>query len=314
MTDEGRRRTDLEWRVRNVVRSRFPRLTALYRRHGSFLVARDRRHPRFSRWARRGAGIRRNLGTHGIVFDESGIWIRDEHGLEWFYDPDIWLSALGKELGVAYDVTEITHIHGRLQRGGAFVDVGAHVGGYSLPVAQWNADVQIHAFEPVPATRALLERNLARNSLRDRVTVWPYALSDHAGKHWISTSFGGANHLVDSRGARPDVTEVDVTSLDHLLLETCSRVDVVKCDIEGAELEALRGAEHLLRRDRPDLVVEFDSDLARRSGQNPLELLEYLSGLGYRSAPFTDPAGTVDPEAAARSSPARNVLFVADRR
>lgn len=311
MTEQIRRRTDLEWRARNLVRSYLPRLAKVYRRHVAFLVARDRRHPRFSRWARRGAKLRSEFGTNAINFESSGIWIRDHHDLEWFYDPDLWLSALGKELGLVYDCDELEYVQRHVREGGVFVDIGAHVGGYSIPVARSVPGVQIHAIEPVPNTRQILERNLARNAVKDRVTVWPYAVADQEGWAWISTSLGGANHLMQRRRKRTSI-EVKITKLDDLLLGVCPRVDIVKCDIEGAEFAALRGAEQLLRRDHPDLILEFDPGLTRRSGGDSGRLVDYLAGFGYRPARFRDRAWVSDAALAARFSAARNVLFAAD--
>ena len=282
--------------MRELVRSRAPRLVRMYRRRLAIVVARDRRHPRFSRWARAGATLRDELGTAAITFEASGVWIRDERGLEWLYDPDVWLSALGKELGLPYDEREIAHVRSRLSPGGAFIDVGAHVGGYSIPVAVLAPDAAVHAIEPAAETRSVLELNLARNSLQDRVRVWPYAIGDEPGRRSISTGLGGSNHLLSGGAA------IEVRTLDSLILPECPRVDVVKCDIEGGELAALRGGATLLRRDRPDVIVELDRRLAGRYRLTPEALVSYMRGLGYRPSRFGDggevTAGELDMTAA----------------
>jgi FkbM family methyltransferase len=186
------------------------------------------------------------------------------------------------------------------------------VGGYTIPIASLRSEVEVHAIEPVPETRALLERNLERNSLADRVRIWPVAIGDEPGRQSISTTLGGANHLLAPRDdGEVEAVEVEVTTLDALLLPSCGRVDVLKCDIEGGELRALRGAERLLRRDHPDLVVELDARLTRRYGYDPGDLVRYTGALGYRPSRFGDGGPMSDAELTERVSEGRNVLFTA---
>ena len=110
----------------------------------------------------------------------------DEKGIEWAYEPDSWLSALGKELGWEHEQTELEYAMSALRPGGAYVDVGAHVGGYAIPITQKVEGVAIHLFEPVASTRELLQRNLARNGVLERVRIWPYAVGDVADRVQIA--------------------------------------------------------------------------------------------------------------------------------
>src|SRR3954469_12580924 len=115
-------RTQWGWRLRQAARDRAPRLVATYRRWVAPVVARDKRPPRFSRWARRGVALRSEFGTQQISFDRDGVWIRDRSEYEWAYVPGKWLSALGNEFGWDYDPAEIEHARRRLRPGGAYVD------------------------------------------------------------------------------------------------------------------------------------------------------------------------------------------------
>lgn len=59
-------------------------------------------------------------------------------------------------------------------------------------------------------------------------------------------------------------------------------MDVIKCDIEGGEFPAMRGAERILRRDAPVLVLEIDRRFIPRIDYQPSDLFNFLTGLGYR--------------------------------
>jgi hypothetical protein len=65
---------------------------------------------------------------------------------------------------------------------------------------------------------------------------------------------------------------------------------VIKLDLEGAELAALRGAQATLGRDRPDLIIELVEGHAGRYGYRPRDLVDYLQGLGYDRYCFVDAA------------------------
>jgi FkbM family methyltransferase len=271
------------WRARELLKNNAP-APALdaYRRWVSPRLTNQRDHVQFASWARTGRRLREQFGTPRVSFEADGIWISDTAGLEWRYEPDSWMSALGKELGWEHEQGELQTILAAVKPGGAYVDVGAHVGGFAIPVARSHPDVAVHAFEPVPRTRTWLEANLARNGVSDRVTIWSNAVGAESRRGRMTGVDGVANHLAETGKAGPGAVDVDIETLDDLLLERVERVDVIKCDIEGGEYPAMRGAERLLRRDHPDLVLEIDRRFTPRFGYEPSELFDFLTDIGYQ--------------------------------
>lgn len=271
------------WRTRELLKSHAPESALMaYRRWVSPHLTAQRDHVRFAAWARTGRRLRDELGTARVSFEPDGIWVTDVDGLEWRYEPDSWLSALGKELGWEHEQAELHSIMSAMKPGGTYVDIGAHVGGFAIPVARAHADNQIHLFEPVPVTRSLLEANLERNGVTDRVTIWTSAVGAEARSGRMTGVDGGSNHLAEAANAGPGAVDVEIETLDALLLDKVERVDVIKCDIEGGEFPAMRGAARILRRDHPDLVLEIDRRYTPRFGYEPQELFDFLSALGYQ--------------------------------
>ena len=143
-----------------------------------------------------------------------------------------------------------------LRQGCCFVDVGSHVGRWTVRASPFYR--RIFAFEPDPFTNLVLRRNITRNKIRN-VVVFPTALSNHRGRVALFR-FGpsACNSLrpthVSGRTARPGKF-VDVRPLDDF--ENYFREPmVVKLDVEGEELRVLKGAASTIEKFRPLIVVE----------------------------------------------------------
>lgn len=167
------------------------------------------------------------------------------------------------------------------------VDVGANIGVYALPWAAAGTGVTVHCFEPNPAVRARLARNVALNRLGARVRLHAEALSDHAGtaKLYGSDDMSSLNEGVHTdRQAAP--TEVSLARLDDVLGGEGPPVSLVKVDVQGHELEVLRGAQALVSRHRPALILEHEDDLYRsaaEAAQRKSDLAGLLSRFGYET-------------------------------
>jgi len=164
-------------------------------------------------------------------------------------------------------------------------DVGGNCGWFSLRAAQ--AGAAVWAFEPVPETADVLERNLSRH---DRAVVVRTAVGERAGRasmHIYSSS--GNNSLVE-RSLPPDhplrhegIIEVPVIALDDF----ASRGDVaaptlLKVDVEGFELPALRGARDVLARARPAVLLEWAENTANDAGYHRDDIVAELRAHGLR--------------------------------
>jgi FkbM family methyltransferase len=182
-------------------------------------------------------------------------------------------------------------IDSHLPPGGAFVDVGAHIGYHSLKAAKKvGPSGRVLAIEPNPATVRQLRENVAASGAA-QIVVWEVACSDHEGV--VKLYAGGASNTGNSSLSPnnvggwdrkgPPSFEVRARPLDAIVDEAgLTGVDVIKADVEGAEMLVLRGAVGVITRFRPVLIVEtYDYSLRSMNGSES-GLAEFLVALGYQ--------------------------------
>jgi FkbM family methyltransferase len=153
-----------------------------------------------------------------------------------------------------------------------FVDVGAHCGLWSRPLASLFATVT--AFEPLQAHRDCFVKNVAL----PHVTLYPYALGDACNlvsMHSVPDSTG------DSSIQPGGECEVLMRPLDSFKL---TDVDFIKIDCEGYEAFVVRGGEDTIRRDRPCIIVEQKRQHANKYGEEPMAAVKLLQGWGAKVA------------------------------
>jgi FkbM family methyltransferase len=147
---------------------------------------------------------------------------------------------------LAWNAEEYAALKREAHAGDTILDIGANVGCYTMLFARWVGDGgHVYAFEPAAESRAGLERHLALNRLSARVTVRPEAITDRSGfAPFLDAGTHGDNRLVPP--ATSGTTSVPAQSIDEFCEGTGISPDVIKIDIEGAELAALRGARRTI--------------------------------------------------------------------
>jgi len=177
----------------------------------------------------------------------------------------------------------VAYVRRLVPPGGVMVDVGAHIGVYTLLSAKIvGPQGKVYAFEPDPRNSRVLKRNVVINGFSDRVEVFEVAASDHTG---VVRLFINESEPSRSSFVRPDQNafevEVACVRLDDVLSEL-NVVHLIKIDVEGAELKALQGAEALLCRN-PDLwlVCEINPSALAAGGVSPQDILGYLREFGF---------------------------------
>ena len=157
--------------------------------------------------------------------------------------------------------------------GDVVLDAGANVGAYTMLFAQWaGASGRVFAFEPDPIAYAGLQRHITLNRMIDRVTPVAAAVADGRAMHLpftIGDSAGVSRLVQPGEGSAPTETrDVKAVSIDQFCAEYRLMPRVIKVDVEGAELAALRGARSTIARAGPglQLFVEMHPHLWPRLG------------------------------------------------
>lgn len=207
----------------------------------------------------------------------------------------------------------------RLAPGDVCVDVGAHVGYYTLLASKLvGRHGHVYAFEPSPRTFPQLEANLARNEAANvtAVNVAAGAGEGSAVLYEAPSHSSGASSLSAQMLESPDVgraedyapVQVRVGAVDALVpREAFGRVRLIKVDVEGYEVEALGGIEGLLAEGAPvSLIVEltpawsvedparFVEGLCRRHGLSAFQLVNEYTLDGYFPTRIEPPAQLVE--------------------
>jgi FkbM family methyltransferase len=198
----------------------------------------------------------------------------------------VWV-LLADEVGEAIrrrgcnELETVKIVMSHLSKEAIFFDLGAHIGQYTLVASPLCRAV--HSFEAVPETFDLLRRNVQVNGLAN-VFANPCAVSDSCGE---VTIFEGDLSSIDRSSLRaPPCSSgksfvVPSTSLDAYVTKHQAAPDLIKIDVEGAEIAVLRGASNLLRERHPTLIVEIDEVNQRRFGFTADDLVRELKGFGY---------------------------------
>jgi FkbM family methyltransferase len=158
--------------------------------------------------------------------------------------------------------------------GSTVLDVGANLGAYSVLLAQWvGPEGRVHAFEPAPGARKGLMRHLALNAMQARVDVHPEAMSAGAGTaRFHAVGMQGDNRLIT--GTDADGIDVTTTSIDDFCAAHDARPAFIKLDVEGAELDVLKGARATIAAagNALELYVEMHPHLWSAFGYTRVEL------------------------------------------
>jgi FkbM family methyltransferase len=207
--------------------------------------------------------------------------------------------AIGK-----FEADKVRALQELLKPGMTFVDVGANKGDFTLLAAKVMGDRgRVLAFEPVPDNLHWLRKSIALNGYRS-VEVIEIALSDTAGRAPIHLgTFSGWHSLVHTEGGTGETIEVETRTLDSVLEERGGRADVIKIDVEGAELQVLRGAERTLGAGGP-LTVFVECHPHR--GVDPAEIWDVFATHGFS---FRDPTA-IGTELPGRPEKLRDIVAV----
>jgi FkbM family methyltransferase len=185
-----------------------------------------------------------------------------------------------------YERPTVALIKSTVRPGMTVVDLGAHIGYFSLlSAALVGPHGSVWSFEPDPDNRRMLEHNILANACEDRISVCQAAVGAGAGEATLYQfqADGSSSSLVARQGQLAGTLPVDVTTLDNWAeSQGWPQVDLVKMDIEGGEVSALHGMGELCERNsNMSLVVEFNAEALEAGGVEPVGFFAALRDRGF---------------------------------
>ena len=225
------------------------------------------------------------LRLSGVETQDSGkTEIVERGGVRWSLTPTCSVQRRLYYHG-EFDVNDFRELLSRLPKSPVFLDIGSYFGYYAFRIRQFaGPSATVHAFEPVPANFALLEQNRALNHFED-VRLHQTALSNSAGTVTFEVPPNknrGIGHIAIAAAGATDSVSVTCTTLDALVqAEGLERIDAIKIDVEGAELQVIQGGAEMLEKFKPVLLMELNPPCLARFGTNEEEILRKLAELGY---------------------------------
>ena len=164
------------------------------------------------------------------------------------------------------------------------VDVGASSGNFAL-LAKLHAGMEVHAFEPNPVQFRALKTNVNLHQVGDQIVLYECALSDYDAGGTLMAPIPALHAAVACladgcprcRGFDWTQIAIEVHRLDSFGIAP----DLLKIDVEGAELMVLRGAEETINLYHPLILMEYTSLNTRQFGYEREEIVEWLKAHGY---------------------------------
>jgi FkbM family methyltransferase len=221
------------------------------------------------------------------LFLELRRWLRAPNGLVMYQaaDGSMWALDLDDQVDATlyvfgdFDPDTQAALMALASKDTIVFDVGANIGVVSVPLSRVSQ--RVFAFEPTAAVYQRLARNLTLNRCKNAtpiaaalgsqrsVGVVRFPLPHRSGENYVQ--------VMESESS----STVQVVTLDDFAREHAVQPTLIKIDVEGAEWEVLKGSQRTLRNS-PHVILEVNTDTARRTGHHPFDMLRWLTDeFGY---------------------------------
>jgi len=225
----------------------------------------------------------------------SGIILIDVQGSKMYVDSrDTGVAPFLLEWGF-YEKYETELFKKLIEKGMVVVDIGANIGYYTLLAARLvGEEGRVFAFEPDHYNYRLLCKNIEVNAHRNVIPVRK-AIFSKSGKMklFLDKSNLGGHSLSEANVDKGASITIDATSLDDYFKNTNNKIDVIKVDVQGSEMEVLEGMANTINQNvNLKIITEFWPIGLRNSGSSPIDFLKKLIECGfalYRIGQYVEP-------------------------
>jgi FkbM family methyltransferase len=236
-----------------------------------------------------------------IIFLASSIiykgWIRKDRPPQWrtlTIDKTLKMKVdISKAMGAAFywmgfhELNEWRFLHRYLTPEMVLIDIGANQGEFTIFSAKRLWAGKVYAFEPVNDYFEQLNHNVALNHFRN-VKTFPFGLSDIQGNlpvYMAATGPGeneGLASIYQSGHRDRFVQEIRLELFDSFAKSlTLERMDFIKIDVEGAELNVLKGSRKMIEKFKPAIMLEISNETYKSAGYSVDDVLTFFKTLNY---------------------------------
>ncbi|MGL5074391.1 MAG: FkbM family methyltransferase [Waterburya sp.] len=191
------------------------------------------------------------------------------------------------ELGLGTYELPIQNIFSQqLHQGAVFYDIGANVGFFSIIAARLVGNTgKVYAFEPGEGNANSIRHNARLNNF-NQIEVIEKAVSDTPGEGELLLAKYSGGHALATADAPPDLAgtvTIELVTIDDLIAQNqIQPPNFVKVDIEGAELDALKGMTETIKQYKPIIIYEIDDGDRVAYQRKYQEIESFLQSLGYQ--------------------------------
>jgi FkbM family methyltransferase len=213
------------------------------------------------------------------------------YGTKVYFPKDSYIFNLACEQGV-YEHENLKLLLTIIKPNTVYFDIGANIGLMSIPILYSCPTCNVVSFEPSPNALPFLGRTAKESRFTDRWRIIGKAVGDNPGEmpfHIASKKMGAFDGFKDTK--RAGVTKETIVPITTIDIEWaalgCPEISVIKIDVEGAELYALEGAQQCLEKEKPFILLEWNSSNIQAYDLKEDELIKYANKSGYKifSAP-----------------------------
>lgn len=235
------------------------------------------------RWNIRGIPRLLYASRHLLLGREPKLFELD-NGIRLYLDPEDYVHCM--MFYNRYSREILNAFRHFLRPGDTVIDVGAHVGYFTLFVGALVTSIgHVYAFEPDHRAMKFLSKSVSASGM-DWIDVSPLALASGRGSigFFLAKGLGSSSAVKSVQQSGATRTMISTVGLDELVDEerVLGTIRLVKIDVEGLELEVVRGMLRVLKRDRPVLLVEVNKEMLNAQGESPERLFELMTSLEYK--------------------------------
>lgn len=221
-----------------------------------------------------------NISKDGIVFT-----IKGNHDLKLYHlFHDMYEIPLHYLNFGEYEEEEYKLMMSLIDEGDTILDIGANVGWYALNILKSFKNIQVHSFEPLPQNYEYLLKNFKINNVSSSQAYNMGLYKENTIlEFYFDTENSMASSLTNLRGLEC-TKKINCTAkrLDDFLEEKkITRVDFIKCDVEGAELFVYQGATRTLKEQKPIVFSEMLRKWSAKFNYHPNDIISLFNEIEY---------------------------------